>query len=461
MKPWSMSSIRIGTVITALFVIAGCNEPVPEPSQASLDAIRVLPLAQRVSTLLDLEQEAPESPRVQLELGLAYGTAEQYAIAERHFRAAREAAGRDDELRGQATLGLANAHLGQAELQEALTVAEEGGPESVARSLTLLRARAHFLAGETADSVAAYDEIWDPAWDAMVQTDFLQYAGGLLSTEAHERADGILTASFERHGYTNGIGFQLSAVAERSGRQSDSVLYAFLDSLNAVAIGALTEAQLQENLTVLRDGLEQFDEATRALDYALAILDGDWSNAADLQTALRFPEGTGVLPAIVNASDAPGDPGPMQLALDLLPRFTAYAPLYDALITTLRFDADYRFATMRSILETAIVVATDGPTGNAARTELARLLGFTPAQSEQLLIDAEIARLATAAATGAALDPTVGAVLASLSLPEHPYTATAIASLIQLMRLPRIREYVDAWIPGAPAAARERVETLL
>ena len=116
---------------------------------------------------------------------------------------------------------------------------------------------------------------------------------------------------------------------------------------------------------------------------------------------------------------------------------------------------------MRSILETAIVVATDGPTGNAARIELARLLGFTPAQSEQLLIDAEIARLATAAATGAALDPTVGAVLASLSLPEHPYTATAIASLIQLMRLPRIREYVDAWIPEAPAAARERVETLL
>ena len=461
MKLRDMPLKRICTIIASLLAIAGCAESVSEPSRASLDAIRVLPSAQRITTLLELEQESPESPRVQLELGLAYGMVEQYAIAERHFRAARDGAGRDDELLGQATLGLANAYLGQGEFREALETAAAGGPESVAQSLRLLRARAHFLAGETDESVAAYGEVWDPTWNALVQTDFLQYADGLLSTDAYDRAAEILTASFERHGYTNGIGFQLSAVAEVAGRQADSVLYAFLDSLNAVAVGALTRRQLEENLTVLRDGLERFDEASRALDYTLAIVRGEWDAAVELQSVLTFPMGTDVLPVVVDAAATPDDPEVMQRALDLIPPFTAYAPLYDALMATLPFDADYRFATMRSILETAIVVAVDGPTGVAARSEIARLLDVSPSQSADLLIDAEIGRLATAAAGGAALDPTVGAILSSLALPEHPYTATALAGVAQLLRLPRIREYIDAWIPTAPAVARNRIETLL
>ena len=150
MKSWWIVPIRIWTLAAWLLAPAGCTEPVSEPSAASLDAIRGLPREQRVAALLELEKESPGSARVQLELGLAYGTAEQFVTSERHFRAAYEGAGRDRELRGQATLGLANAHLGQGELREALDAAAEGGPESVEPSLALLRARAHFLMEEPA-----------------------------------------------------------------------------------------------------------------------------------------------------------------------------------------------------------------------------------------------------------------------------------------------------------------------
>ena len=461
MKSWWIFWIRICGAAAFLAAPAACAKPMNEPSEAALDAVRTLPQEQRIAALLELEEESPRSARVQLELGLAYGTAEQFVTAERYFREAYQRAGRDRELRGQAVLGLANAHLGQGELQEALDTAAEGGPESVGPSLALLRARAHFLAKELAYSAAAYEEIWDPDWDAAAQTDFMQYAQALLSTDDYERADEVLISSLKRFGYTRGIGFELSATAEAAGRQSDSVLYAFLDSFHAVAIGALTAEQLQENLSVLQDGLGQFESAMRALDYTLAIAAGDWSLAAQLQESLTFGEGTEVLPAIVYASNTPENAALRQAALSLLPRFTAYAPLYDALIRTLRADSDYRFASMRSILETAIVIAAEGPTGTTARSELGRLLNFTPAQTRRVLINAEIAGLGTAAAGGAALGPTLGAILAALELPEHPYTSTALATVMQLIRLPRIREYVEGWIPGAPAEARRRVETLL
>lgn len=461
MKSWWIVPIRIWTLAAWLLAPAGCAEPVSEPSAASLDAIRALPREQRVAALLELEKESPESARVQLELGLAYGTAEQFVTSERHFRAAYEGAGRDRELRGQAILGLANAHLGQGELREALDAAAEGGPESVEPSLALLRARAHFLMEEPAYSAAAYDEIWDPDWDALAQTDFVQYSGALLAGGNFEGADEVLTASLRRYGYTSGMGFQLSAAAEAAGRQSDSVLYAFLDSFHGVAIGTITAPRLRENLLLLREGLGEFESAMRALDYALAIADGDWGNAAELQAGLRFGEAAEVLPAIVGVSNSPEDAALRESALDLLPGFTAYAPLYDALIRTLRNDDDYRFASMRSILETAIVIAADGPAGRAARSEMGRLLNFNADETRRLLTNTEIAALGNAAAGGSALDPTLGAILAVLGLPEHPYTQTALAAVMQLMRLPRIREYVRSWIPGAPPEARRRVETLL
>ena len=145
MKSCWIAQMRVWTLAGCLLASTTCAQPVREPSRASLEAIRALPHKQRIAALLELEAASPDSARVQVELGLAYGTTERFVAAERHFQAAYHRAGRDRQLRRQATLGLANAHLGQGEPQKALDAATEGGPEPLERSFALLRARAYFL----------------------------------------------------------------------------------------------------------------------------------------------------------------------------------------------------------------------------------------------------------------------------------------------------------------------------
>lgn len=427
----------------------------------NFDALRRLPVTERIPELIRLENEYPDNPAVKLELGLAYGSAGQYAIAEEYFRRALEQSDRDAELQARAALGLANAHLGQGEFADAIRVAAAYQTGSEASSLKLVEARAQFLAQNSDEARALYAQVWDHVTEQLIASDYLQYADSLIRSDEFGHARDVLSAALERYGYASGIGFRLSTVAEAGGDSSASILYAFLDSLHAVEVGTLDREQLLSNLGRIREQTGGDGAPRDALEFAVAVAAESWGEADALAEGVSMPVGAEVLSAIATANADPSDELIREELVGFVDRFGNYAPLYQALIRSFREDPEYRFATARTVLERAVSLAPQGPVGVAARAELGRLLGLPASDVANLLTDQELVVRAQAAAAGSALEPTVGAILTSLALPEHPYTSTALSLVRDLVRLDRVLEYVVRWIERGPEAARRRVTPLL
>ena len=452
----------LGTlIVAALFVTtASCQGGQPEDT-VNLDVLRELPIVERIPELVRLENERPRDPMVKLELGLAYGSAGQYAISQEYFQAALEDAGRDAQLEARAALGLANAHLGQGEFEQAAQIAAEYQTRTGDQALQLVQARALFLNGEVDGARELYGSVWDQIPEQLIATDYLQYAEALIGNEQLEQARTVLSNALGRFGYAPGIGFRLSTVSETAGDSSASVLYAFLDSLHAVEAGNLARDRLVQNLRAIDSQLPSGAESRSVIGFAVATTEESWAQAEALAAQLDFPPGTEVLRSIAALSGDPGSEELREQLLRLFDRFGNYAPLYRALIRSFRVDLDYRFSTARSVLERAIALTPDGPLGQTARVEIGRLLDLSAGDVPDVRTDQELLVRAQAAAAGSALDPTLGDILRSLELPEHPYTATAVSLIRDLVRLDRAREYVRTWIEEAPPRARARVEPLM
>ena len=454
--------ITVLSICVCALLLSACGAGDDASSEQTLNALRTLPVSERVPRLLELEREAPDDAAVALELGIAYGTAEQYAIAEQYFRRALEGARRDIETRQDAAVGLANSLLARGQFSDAIEVTREHGDGDGSEALILVRARSAYFLDDLDLAGESYAAIWDSAGIGFLPIDFLQYADYFLAVEDGESAETILVDVFNRSGYVTGLGFRLSSALEVAGRLDESILYAFIDSYQALFVGDLAEATLEGNLATMGDELDLDAAAATALEFTRHMVAERWPEALELADNLSFSPITGVLLDIAALHARPDDEeAATRVTTAILGPFASFAPMYPPLISSLRTREEYRFSSASGVLERAILVSPLGPTGDLARRELVEVLGLPAEAATIILSPQEIQALMQAAVAGAALDDSLGRVLASLTLPEHPYTGDAMRLLSAALAIERVREYVETWVSSAPETARLRIEPLL
>jgi thioredoxin-like negative regulator of GroEL len=345
--------------------------------------------------------------------------------------------------------------------EQALEVSAGHNNTAAPRELQLIHARALTALERNELAAAAYRPLIEAEQEALAPADYFNYARACLSSGKVQEARQILAECFDRHGYLEGLGLQLSLAAESGGDRSASLIYALLDSLQAVATGRLKRDRLCENLDSLAtagDG-ESLPPGLQAFARHLAA--EEWPRAFERAKSITFPREAEILRSIAAVRHRPGDRAAGEALYRQLPAYRRYAPTYAALMASLRSSAEYRFAVARPLLEQALLIAPEGPVAQQARRELAGLLGIEERYAEDVRCEREIVLLQRAAQGGAPPEETAGVLLRILALPEHPYTHRAVLSLRALLGMPHIKAYVRACLPEAPARARRRVEPFL
>ncbi|MCG8478299.1 MAG: hypothetical protein MI724_04320 [Spirochaetales bacterium] len=430
--------VRVVCALMLLFVIGDAAMS----QSADLDDIRQLTPAARLNLLRGMERDRPNDPYIQLELGLLFGQLQNFAQSESYFRRVLDGSRRDWDLRQNASLGLANALMGQGNPTGAIEVVEALPQRRRTVSLELVLARSHGLLQQWQPAVRAYRDIWSDVGNEVTVNDYRLYAEAEFVSGAVDRAESIILQEFRRYGFSSGMGLRLSTIAESRQAIPDSLLYAFLDAWHAsVLVGGSPEAT-QDVLQQLAQRYRDVAQVSDTVVYLNAILARDWTRADELGRTITHPVTADVLPLLVGAQARPDAEESIRTLLTSTAQWVAFAPYYIVLFDVLQQTPEYRFSVMRNVFESAVAFGPDSAVARRAREEIARLTDVPSDDANLIRTQGELRHLGLHAVAGGALDVTIDPFLGVLSLPEHPYTAVAFTILQDLTRIERIRQYV-------------------
>jgi tetratricopeptide (TPR) repeat protein len=415
--------------------------------------------------LIGIDQQYPDRLALKVNLGALMLQTGELEAARVYLQRAEQLVGGNGDKKLKAMLyeNLAQLALMDKNFDEVLSYADKALAEGDAGGISFLKGKVLYFQGKKDEALEAMDSGWPKIGDNVAQDELELYLDLLIDKGRNDDALGVLDEYLKRYGYKTGISNTGSVVAQRAGKQGESILYAFMDLEYGRECGRIDAAKTEQLLFELKKVTGLGDKEQSLIDGLLLYTKREWNTALDeleknewkhhlyqfVKTICEIESGT------VSKSE-------VESFLKLEGYYRSFPAYYYYVWRGMKAEGiDYTIVEVRTILEKEILIAKGTEYEKPTRRELGRLIGLSETDADKILIGPELDEIYGGVLKSGNIKE-LAKVLPMFELPENVYSMAAEFGLKDMVkRNDAVKAYVEELVKSAGGAVKERLARVL
>jgi hypothetical protein len=285
----------------------------------------------------------------------------------------------------------------------------------------------------------------------------------LIDKGRNDDALGVLDEYLKRFGYKTGISNTVSVVAQRAGRQGESILYAFMDLEYGREYGRIDAAKTERLLLELKKVSGLADKEQSLIDGLLLYTRREWNPAlGELEKNGWKHHFYQFVKTICEIESGTVSKSEVEYFLKLEGYYRMFPAYYYYVWRGMKAaGVAYTIIEARTILEKEILIAKGTEYEKPTRRELGRLAGLSELEADKILIGPELDEIYGSVLKSGNVKE-LAKVLPMFDLPENVYSMAAEFGLKDVMkRSDAVKAYVEELATSASGVLKERLARVL